>query len=192
MSNLHAPGDLVTDGKVALNYLKEGNLRFVEDKTIARDTNLADMKVLKDGQKPFAVVLTCSDSRVSPEIYFDQKLGDIFVIRNAGNYPDQEALGSLEFAVGHLLAPLVVVVGHSKCGAVHTSHSGATGLSSNLQAVLDNIRVNIGSSASAEAAVGDNVSWAVDVIKGNPVVKEKNALVVGAEYCIESGKVTFH
>lgn len=189
--NLHAPDAQVKDWNVSLTYLKEGNKRFTEDKTMPRNTNKADLEVTKDGQKPFVAVLTCADSRVSPEIYFDQKIGDIFVVRNAGNYADQEALGSIEFATKHLGAPLVVVVGHSSCGAVFTSFSKATGLSDNLQAVLDNIRVNIEGSASQESAVADNVRAQVKVLEGNPVIKEVGAKVLGAEYNIATGEVVW-
>ena len=189
--NLHSPDVAVTCPDQALTYLKEGNERFVSDNNIPRNTNKADLAVTKDGQKPFAAILTCADSRVSPEIYFDQKIGDIFVVRNAGNYADLEALGSIEFATKHLGAPLVVVVGHTMCGAVYTSHSKATGLSSNLQTVLDNIRVHIESCPTKEEAVAVNVKAQVETLKNNPVIKEVGAKVLGAEYDIATGKVTF-
>ena len=190
--NLHAPSDAVIDPHVALNYLKEGNKRFVEDECMPRTTNKEDIAATKDGQKPFAVILTCSDSRASPEIFFDQKIGDIFVVRNAGNYADLEALGSIEFATKHLGAPLVVVVGHTMCGAVFTSHSKATGLSHNLQTVLDNIREHISRCDTKEAAICANVKAQVEALKNNPVIKEVGAMVVGAEYDISTGLVHFH
>lgn len=189
--NLHAPDQAVTDANVALTYLKEGNARFVADKGIARDTNKADLAVTAGGQKPFAAILTCADSRVSPELYFDQKIGDIFVVRNAGNVASPDAQGSIEFATKHLGAPLVVVVGHSSCGAVFTSYDKVTGLSDNLQGVLDGIRPAIESSDSKETAVAANVRAQVEVMKNNPVIKEINATVVGAEYNIATGEVTF-
>lgn len=190
--NLHSPDVAVTDANQSLTYLKEGNKRFTEDKGISRNTNKQDIAITSGGQKPFAAILTCADSRVSPEIYFDQKIGDIFVVRNAGNYADQEALGSIEFATKHLGAPLVVVVGHSSCGAVFTSYDKVTGLSENLQFVLDNIRKNISSSLSKEEAVGANVRAQVEVLKNNAVIKEVGATVVGAEYDISTGEVKFH
>ncbi|MCL1925048.1 MAG: carbonic anhydrase [Defluviitaleaceae bacterium] len=191
-AKLHAPDEQIKDPQVALNFLKEGNERFVSGNTIPRDTNSEDIKITAGGQKPFAAILTCADSRVAPELYFDQKIGDIFIVRNAGNTADNvEALGSIEFATKHLGAPLVVVVGHSACGAVFTSHSKATGLSSNLQTVLDNIRINIENVATPEEAVAVNVKAQVETLKNNPVIKEINALVVGAEYDIATGKVTF-
>jgi len=191
-AKLHAPDEQIKDPQVALNFLKEGNERFVSGNTIPRNTNAEDIKITATGQKPFAAILTCADSRVAPELYFDQKIGDIFIVRNAGNYADMEALGSIEFATKHLGAPLVVVVGHSMCGAVFTSHDKVTGLSDNLQAVLDNIRVNIESCGTKEEAVTANVKAQVETLKNNPVIKEVGALVVGAEYDIASGKVSFH
>ena len=190
--NLHSPDAAVTDANQALTYLKEGNTRFTTDATMPRNTNKADLGLTAGGQKPFAAILTCADSRVSPEIYFDQKIGDIFVVRNAGNYADQEAVGSIEFATKHLGAPLVVVVGHSKCGAVFTSHDKVTGLSENLQFVLDNIRKNICDCSTKEEAVTANVKAQVEVLKNNATIKEVGATVVGAEYDIATGAVTFH
>lgn len=192
MSNLHSPDQAVTDPQKALTYLKEGNQRFVNGAGIARDTNLADIKTTSTGQKPFAAILTCADSRVSPELYFDQKIGDIFVVRNAGNVADVEAQGSIEFATKHLGATLVVVVGHSSCGAVFTSHDKVKGLSDNLQKVLDDIRTNIESCKTKEEAVTANVSAQVTMLKNNPVIKEVKALVLGAEYDIATGNVKFH
>ena len=101
----------------ALKKLKEGNARFVAGKPMARSL----MKQRKDsvaGQHPFAIVLTCSDSRVPPEHIFDAGIGEIFVVRTAGNIADAVALGSLEYAAEHLHVPLLVVVGHEGCGAV--------------------------------------------------------------------------
>ena len=189
--NLHAPDAQVTDPKVALNYLKEGNERFVTNNLMPRNTNPADLKITNEGQKPFAAVLTCADSRTAPELFFDQKLGDIFVLRNAGNYADEGAIGSIEFAVGYLKAPLVVVVGHTKCGAVITSHGGATGFPEGLQAILDKIRKNIKTDGSVEEATADNVKYSVELLKNNPVIKKEGAMVVGAHYDLATGKVTF-
>ena len=96
------------DSQLALDLLKEGNARFVSGDLIPKDDYAILREKLSVGQHPFAVVLCCSDSRVAPEIIFDQKLGDLFVIRNAGNIVDEEVLGSIEYAVEHLETPLVV------------------------------------------------------------------------------------
>lgn len=188
--NIHDPGEQVGDWRTALQYLVDGNLRYVANRTMARETNARDRDVLKNGQKPFAVVVTCADSRVAPEIYFDQKLGDIFVLRNAGNIADATVLGSIEYAVEHLRAPLIVVVGHSKCGAVSGAYNGGE-FPGNLQTILDTIRRSIRNSASLEDAIYDHMTGVVKRIEENDIVEETGAKVIGAIYDIETGKVTF-
>ena len=93
---------------------------------------------LAGGQSPFAIVLTCSDSRVAPELFFDQGLGDLFVIRNAGNVLDDHVIGSMEYAVEHLHAPLIIVVGHEKCGAVSAAVAGGE-IPGHLHSVIDDL-----------------------------------------------------
>jgi carbonic anhydrase len=102
----------------AWERLKEGNRRFVSVKPLARKIDGTRRKQLAEGQHPFAVVLTCADSRVAPELVFDQSLGDLFVLRVAGNIADRAVIGSIEYAVEHLHVPLLVVIGHESCGAV--------------------------------------------------------------------------
>lgn len=104
--------------EAALERLVEGNRRFMNDKTIHPHQSHKRVLETEHGQHPFAVVVTCSDSRVSPEIVFDEGLGDLFVIRTAGNLMSDLELGSIEYAVEHLGATLVVVLGHTECGAV--------------------------------------------------------------------------
>ena len=104
--------------KDALNNLKAGNERFVKMKLQHPDESVERRHEMVKGQHPFVAVLSCSDSRVPTEIIFDQGLGDIFVIRNAGNVLDEHVLGSIEYAVEHLGVNLVVVLGHESCGAV--------------------------------------------------------------------------
>lgn len=108
----------------ALKKLVEGNTRFVESKQAHKDLGNTRRTELTKGQKPFAVVLSCSDSRVPPEHVFDQGLGDIFVIRVAGNIADPIELGSIEYALEHLDVPLVLVLGHQSCGAVKATVEG--------------------------------------------------------------------
>jgi carbonic anhydrase len=187
---VHNPGELVSDWRVALQYLKNGNKRYLENRTIARNTNAGDREVLKGSQKPFAVIVTCSDSRVAPEIYFDQKLGDIFVIRNAGNIADTTALGSIEYAVEHLKAPLVVVVGHSSCGAVTGALNGGE-YPENLRTIINAISPAIKNSENLDGAIHANIDHVVRRIKENKIVEEMGATVVGAHYNIESGEVSF-
>lgn len=104
--------------EMALARLKDGNTRFVNYQMKHPNLQKARRAKLVNGQHPFAVVLTCADSRVAPEFIFDQGLGDIFVIRNAGNVNDEHVMGSIEYAVHHLGVNLVVVMGHQFCGAV--------------------------------------------------------------------------
>ena len=189
--NTHDPGELVSDWQTALQYLQDGNKRFVANDGIARNTNEKDRGILKDGQKPLAVIVTCADSRVAPEIYFDQKLGDIFVIRNAGNIADTTVLGSIEYAVEHLQSPLVVVVGHGKCGAVTGALSADHHFPRNLQTIIDTITSNITPGSDLDDAILGNINGNVARIKENDIVQETGAQVIGALYNIVSGEVTF-
>jgi carbonic anhydrase len=111
-----------------LKKLIEGNRRFVSGNLATKDFSEAKRKELAKGQKPFAVVVGCSDSRVPPEIIFDQGLGDIFVVRVAGNVLDPISLGSIEYAVEHLKTPLIVILGHTHCGAVKATIEATTDL----------------------------------------------------------------
>lgn len=186
---IHKSNQTVIDPKVSLQLLKDGNKRYVTNQTIQRGANEADRNILAIGQKPFAVILTCSDSRVSPEIFFDQKSGDIFVIRNAGGIADTTALGSIEYAVEHLKVPLVCVVGHSKCGAVTAAFHGG-GHSIHLQTILETIRSGIVRSESADDAIYENISSVIEKIMRNIVIKENQTAAVGAYYDIETGIVS--
>src|SRR5438105_3479472 len=109
----------------ALDRLKDGNGRFAADKPAARKTDAKRRAELAAGQHPFAVVLTCADSRVAPELVFDAGLGELFVLRVAGNIADPAVVGSIEYAVEHLHTPLIVVLGHESCGAVAAALDGA-------------------------------------------------------------------
>ena len=105
--------------KSAWEKLQAGNKRFVADQCIhPNSTSSRRLTTAREGQNPFAVVLACSDSRVPPELIFDSGIGDLFVVRVAGNVIDKIVLGSIEYAVKHLESPLIIVLGHSQCGAV--------------------------------------------------------------------------
>jgi len=108
----------------ALQTLLDGNKRFAAMKQTHPNQDAARRDEVKGGQRPFAVIVGCSDSRIPPEILFDQGIGDLFVIRLAGNIVDDTALGSIEYAVDHLGTRLVVVLGHAKCGAVTATAKG--------------------------------------------------------------------
>lgn len=108
----------ISDADLALAELKQGNQRFVEGRMMHPDQSLEARQSVSQGQSPFAIVLSCSDSRLPPEVVFDQGLGDLFVVRVAGNIVDPAGMGSIEYAVGHFGTPLIVVLGHQNCGAV--------------------------------------------------------------------------
>jgi carbonic anhydrase len=189
-TNTHNPAEQISDWTKSLQFLKDGNKRYIENRLTKKNTYTRDRAVLSGGQKPFAIILTCADSRVAPEIYFDQKLGNIFVIRNAGNIADATALGSIEFAVGALKAPLIVVVGHSKCGAVAGAMAGGE-YWTNLQTVIDAITPNVRGISDLDKAALANVDAMCEKIKANAVVKENGAVVLGAYYDITTGVVSF-
>jgi carbonic anhydrase len=195
--DIHKPDESVRDWQTALQYLIKGNQRFLSNQMLTRDTNEYYRNILKDGQKPFAVILACSDSRVPPEIIFDQGLGNIFVVRNAGNIADSLAMGSIEFAVAHLHAPLVVVVGHSECGAVKSAYADGGGCeegkySANLQSILNRIHNAIdGAATGVNEAINANVIDTVKQIQENETVRVTAAKVVGASYDIATGEVTW-
>jgi carbonic anhydrase len=113
-----------TTPAAALERLLAGNARFVAGQASHPHQTTERRAELAAGQEPFAIVLTCADSRVAPELYFDQGLGDLFVLRNAGNVLDDHTIGSIEYAVEHLHSALIIVVGHSQCGAVGATVGG--------------------------------------------------------------------
>ena len=179
--------------------LLDGNQRYVEAKTFHPDQTHARMTELARGQYPFAVILSCSDSRVPPEIIFDEGLGDLFVIRVAGNIVDDAVLGSIEYAVEHLHVKYVMVLGHERCGAVDaTVKAGhADGhIESLVKAItpaVDQVRSNPGD--LVDNAVRANVIMAVKQLRSaSPILSElckKNALTIeGARYDLDDGSVS--
>lgn len=186
----------------AINLLKEGNSRFVKNKALGDDISTEKIKDLAtNGQKPFAVIFSCSDSRVPPETIFDEGLGDLFVIRNAGNVVDDITLGSIEYGVEHANAPLIVVLGHENCGAIKATIDGGEE-SPNISAIINKIKPSFdkvkGSTAEKnelyENCADENVKNSLAAIKNSPVIKklveEKKVAVIGGKYHIETGKVT--
>lgn len=133
----------------ALARLLAGNQRFVAGHATHPHQTAEHRASLAAGQRPFAIVLTCADSRVAPELYFDQGLGDLFVLRNAGNVLDDHIVGSIEYAVEHLHAGLIIVVGHSQCGAVGAAVAG-------------------GHAPGHIHTIVDAIKPAVDAVKGQP------------------------
>lgn len=193
----------------ALDRLREGNRRFVSGvRSVEARASQTRRGELTGGQAPFAVILGCSDSRVPVEIVFDQGLGDLFVIRVAGNVVAPSQVGSVEFAAAKFGTRLVVVLGHTKCGAVQATleelqRPSAT-QSRHLRSIVDRIRPSVEGllamelrhdpEALAEQAVRANVRASADHLRhGSEILEElistAGLLVVGAEYSLETGVV---
>jgi carbonic anhydrase len=194
--------------RMALEILKEGNTRFINNLKAQRDL-LAQANDTRDGQWPFAIVLSCIDSRTSAELIFDQGLGDIFSVRIAGNIVNTDILGSMEFACKVAGSKLIVVLGHSKCGAVkgacdHVEMGNLTELLSKLQpsvyAETDTVNINDRHSKNStfvENVASINVRRSVkSIIERSFIIEqmvEKGEIgVVGAMYNIDTGKVEFY
>lgn len=181
-----------------IEKLVSGNKRFLDEKTIHPHQNKKTVLANQDAQHPFAVVLTCSDSRVSPEILFDQGIGDIFVIRNAGNLISDIDMGSIEYAVEHLDAKLIVVLGHTECGAIkayvgdknneykkHLSH-----IDDIVETIAnENEEKQITKENNLNACIIANVKHSLKMIQDNPIVKEKHTKVIPMQYDIHTGKI---
>jgi carbonic anhydrase len=181
----------------AWRCLKEGNQRFAADRLEGKDVGSARRKELAAGQAPFAIVLSCADSRVPPEIVFDQGLGDIFVVRVAGNVSEPFALGSIDYAVEHLHVPLIVVLGHDQCGAVKTA-LGASKPAGNLGRLIGEIHVGRQLPADKDEALAVAVrnnarrqaqllTERSDVIREH--VEQKKLRIVVGVYGLASGQV---
>ena len=174
--------------KQALDLLKEGNARFVSGALTPKNDYSELREQLSKGQHPFAVVLCCSDSRVAPEIIFDQKLGDLFVIRNAGNIVDEEVLGSIEYAVEHLETPLVVVMGHAACGAV-TATCQDGDLPGHILDLAKRIKPSINKNCCIDDNARSHAKRMAQLIEDDEIVHHVGAKVVAAFYNLKSGKV---
>lgn len=194
--------------RTALDVLKEGNDRFVKNLKAQRDL-LAQVNATRDGQWPFAVVLSCMDSRTSAELIFDQGLGDIFSVRIAGNIVNTDILGCMEFACKVAGSKLIVVLGHTKCGAVkgacdHVEMGNLTELLSKLQPAVyeEKATVDQGKRNSSNSEFVENVS-AINVRRSVRNIIERSFIiehmvesgeigVVGAMYNIDTGVVEFY
>jgi len=175
----------------ALQKLKDGNGRFVADKPTAK--NYATRRAeTAGGQKPFAVILACADSRVGPELVFDQTLGDLFVVRVAGNVTDPTVLGSIEYAVVHLGAPLIVVMGHEKCGAVAAALEGVKE-SGNLGELLKEVHVGDNAAGLPANIAGNAKFQATSMLVRSKVIDEmvrgQRVQIVSAVYDLGSGTI---
>jgi carbonic anhydrase len=193
------------DASGALARLKQGNLRFVEGRARHTHENASWRHELIEGQKPFATILGCSDSRVPPELVFDVGLGELFIIRLAGNIIAEDVVGTLQYAIAHLHTPLVVVMGHEECGAVTAAVDDILKKDhepSHIEALLQLIEPGLSRldmkqerSALIRAAVEANVRWSMQQLlalpEGQRAIKEGRVTLVGAVYELATGKVRF-
>jgi len=158
------PGFDMTNAHQVLQKLMAGNQRYVASKQRHPNQTPERRDELSDGQQPIAVILGCSDSRVPPEVIFDRGLGDLFVVRTAGHVMDETVLGSIEYAAVHLHTPLILVLGHSRCGAVHAALEGADGqghitrLAEKIQPALDEAREQTGDLADNAARANAKIA----------------------------------
>lgn len=185
---------------VARQKLLDGNKHFVEAKLLHPDQSAERRTEVAKGQHPFAAVVSCSDSRVPPEIIFDQGVGDLFVVRLAGNILDDAAIGSLEYAVEHLGVSAIVVLGHERCGAVEATLKGGEApghIGSLTHAIQPAVEKTKGLPGDAlDNAVRANVANGVELLKESaPILKEAvekhHLTVIGARYDLDDGAVTF-
>lgn len=198
----HAPAGPGITPDEALARLLEGNRRYVANKSFCPNESATTRTKLATGQAPFAIILGCSDSRVPPEVVFDFGLGDLFVIRVAGNIVEDAGVGSIEYAVEHLGTPLIVVLGHERCGAVkatiETLEAGAEA-PGHIAELVRKLKPAVEASAKTpgdkvDNAVRENVRRMVSELAGlEPFLKEKveagKVKVVGARYDLDSGVV---
>lgn len=199
----HSGQTAARSAEEALQALMEGNQRFRNGKFLEKDLGPARrIDLLENGQKPFVVVLTCSDSRVPAELIFDQGMGDIFVIRVAGNVVDPLALGSIEYGLEHLGVNLLVVLGHSNCGAVKATVDGGEAPGS-ISAIVAKIQPAVAkmvadgvSGVELYSKVEDeNVFATIEEIKASPIVHhlmEHGLKIVAAKYMLDSGEVILY
>lgn len=180
--------------ELALRMLAEGNHVYMSARqNPANISHIRRLETADNGQKPYAVILTCSDSRVPPEHIFSAGIGDLFVVRTAGNVVGAFELGSIEYAVEHLSVPLIVVMGHTHCGAVAAALEGhATGY---IEAVVLEIQLGLNGATTESEAVCNNILHSQQrVLQSKPVQELMEAgrlMVVCAEYNIQTGQVQF-
>lgn len=193
--------DNITTADAALQALTAGNKAFVDGKLNITATNADRVDLSENGQKPYAVVITCSDSRVSPELIFNSGLGEIFTIRTAGNVVSDFELGSTEYGVDHLHTPLVVVMGHTKCGAVAGAIEGHA--EGHVEDIINDIIPSV-TKAKQETTIASeitalseryNVENSMAKLRESEILakaeQEGKVKIVGAMYDISTGKVIF-
>ncbi|MCL1881234.1 MAG: hypothetical protein FWF76_03560 [Oscillospiraceae bacterium] len=194
------PSEHAIPAERGLQYLKDGHERYLAGTGGTHNFD-ADREILGEEQNPFAIVLGCSDSRVNPELLFDMKRGDIFTTMNAGNFADDTSVGSMQFAIEVLGARLIVVMGHTGCGAVISSMETAdlSGLrdgflengSNELQGILGQLAPIVAGTTDVMVATRANVEASVARLAELEVVHYHDVMVVGAIYDVGSGEITW-
>jgi carbonic anhydrase len=185
----------------AISKLKDGNGRYITGNLQHPGQTTERRGELANSQRPFAIIVSCSDSRVPPEIVFDQGLGDLFVVRVAGNVINDEGLGSIEYAVDHLGSRLIVVLGHQRCGAVQAAKEtiAAKGKApAHIQSLVTAIKPAVEATANGDldAMIKANVKHVVNALRSStPILKAKvdsgELHVIGGYYSLDTGAVTF-
>jgi carbonic anhydrase len=188
----------------ALARLVDGNERFVRGEARFPTVQKEILAALAKGQRPYATLVGCSDSRVPPELIFDAGFGELFIVRVAGNVISPEVMGTLQYAGVHLRTPLFVVLGHEGCGAVKAALAARTGsrdpvhialLLDNILPGLRDLPPDLAPDEEARAAVEANVRWSIHQLRQTPEVKarmvEGEMKLVGAVYELDSGRVRF-
>ncbi|NHI94874.1 MAG: carbonic anhydrase [Candidatus Lokiarchaeota archaeon] len=178
-----------------LERLKDGNLRFIKNQPIKKDF-IERRAELLEGQTPFATIITCSDSRVIPEYIFDTNLGELFIIRVAGNITDKSVLGSIEYGIIHCHTPLLVILGHSKCGAVTAACQRKSEEGNSIDYIVDKIKPALKKipNKDIEETIEENVKCVIeDILENSPAIKElkeKGQLkIIGMKYILETGEI---
>ncbi len=184
----------VFDTRDIMNFLLEKNAEYVSsDKNSADVSKEKRTNTAENGQSPYAVIVTCSDSRVPPEHIFQAGIGELFVVRTAGNIIGHFELGSIEYGVEHLGATLIVVLGHTQCGAVEAALSGEA--HGHIKAIVDEIISCLPKNCTKEQAERLNVQNSIDRIRASEIIKELESLdkveIKGAIYNIATGEVEF-
>ena len=182
------------ENEKVLERLKRGNEIYIENNQNAGDVSLeVRQRTARDGQHPYAIVITCSDSRVIPDAIFSAGIGELFVIRVAGNVLDNHQLGSIEYAFSHLDANVIVMLGHTKCGAISAAQKSHCGTDKFIKYIIEDINEAIGDETDDYRATVLNVKHGVNIIKNefhdHPDIEDGELDVLGAVYDIESGKV---
>jgi len=192
---------LTTTHENALQMLIDGNQRYINDMAEHPHQSAERRAEVLPSQHPFAIILSCADSRVPPEVFFDQGIGDLFIIRNAGNILDDVVIGSIEYGVEHLGVPLIVVLGHTKCGAVTATVHGNGQAPGHICSIVETITPAV---EATRGLAGDpvwnatmaNIRLSVHKLKHcgpfiSEFVQRGHVKVVGAIYHLDSGMVEF-